>query len=219
MPAQAVLFGCLSGLSALRKNLNVALWGLVGFLFGPLGFAASIMTNPDSESKSEISDERIQEIRKQYDIEDLPVHCRYCTQWVTRGDRECKHCGEKFSEVEVEERIQKARVHCGMPRETYLGYPIQKVTPLDPHIDLEYIYDCPVYFTGPVRRILDDYGSTEERRDTILWSLVYMSAMNRSPISESLCTFRCQVEGEWRSYYAERIDDGILISKTLITED
>jgi len=95
----------------------------------------------------------------------------------------------------------------------YQGHEVLKLTPHDDSLDLGRIYDMPVYVTAPVMRTLDAHAVNVAEKDRLMWEITYMSAMNRSPLEQDLCVFRCEVGGEWRSYYAETVEGNIIISR------
>jgi hypothetical protein len=91
---------------------------------------------------------------------------------------------------------------------------LHKLVPNDEMMDLGYIYDSPVFVTEPIRQLIDAAATTLDERDEILWSLAYMSAMNRiAAISDTLAIFRVQISGRWDRYYVEKIGEKIIISR------
>jgi len=97
--------------------------------------------------------------------------------------------------------------------QTYQGHRLTELGPNDPLIDLTRIYNMPVLVTEPVMRTIDAHSPTLADKDRIMWEMTYMSAMNRGDLERNLSVFRCEVGGEWRSYYAETVQGVIVISR------
>lgn len=90
---------------------------------------------------------------------------------------------------------------------------LQKLEPSAESMDLTRIYDKPVFVTDAVMRTLDAHALDAPEKDRLMWDLVYMSAMNRSPLEDTLCIFRCEIGGEWEAFYAEEVGERIVISE------
>jgi len=97
--------------------------------------------------------------------------------------------------------------------EKYQGHEVLKLTPHNDSIDLGRIYDMPVYVTVPVMRTLDAHAVNIAEKDRLMWEITYMSAMTRGDLEVNLAVFRCEIGGEWRSYYAETVEGNIIISR------
>lgn len=65
-------------------------WGLIGFLFGPLGLLAAAIASPDGEVKA-----------KQVERAGLQggalIKCPACAEIIKREATKCKHCGTEIT--------------------------------------------------------------------------------------------------------------------------
>jgi len=97
--------------------------------------------------------------------------------------------------------------------DTYRGKKVSRLKPSDPHIKLSRIYEKPVLTTDQVMELIYAHSDSGEERDKIIWEIVYMSAMARTPMERTLCTFEAQVAGKWRSFYAEVQGGCVILSQ------
>jgi len=97
--------------------------------------------------------------------------------------------------------------------ETYHDEPVSNLEPHDPDIDLTRIYDSEVYATRAVQALVERSSRTHAEEDKTMWEIVYMSAMNRTPMEKHLCYFRAEVDGKWESFYAEQTQGVVVISR------
>ncbi|WP_263834424.1 zinc ribbon domain-containing protein [Salinibacter sp.] len=112
---QAIACGVLSAIVASNKNRNVAGWGALGFLFGVLGFIASIAvseveeTEQSSRTKSTSRQGRKKSTAQDFDPDEHEKKCPMCAEYIKLEAHRCKHCGHEFSQEEVEQQIEEAR--------------------------------------------------------------------------------------------------------------
>ena len=112
---QAVACAVLSAIVASNKNRNVAGWGALGFFFGVLGFIASIAvseveeTEQSSRTKSTSRQGRQKSTAQDFDPDEHEKKCPMCAEYIKLEAHRCKHCGQEFSEGEVEEQIEEKR--------------------------------------------------------------------------------------------------------------
>ena len=88
-----------------------------------------------------------------------------------------------------------------------------ELTPNDDAIDLEKIYNLPIYATEAVNQQIDASATTPDERDEIIWRLAYMSAMNRIHGEERMALFRARVGPTRKAYFVELKLGYILISR------
>lgn len=93
---------------------------------------------------------------------------------------------------------------------------LHKLTPNDEAMDLRYIYDSEVYVTSEIEALINACATTLDERDEVIWSLCYMSAMNRyAAISDTLAIFRAEIGGRWERFWVEKIGEKVIISRKM----
>lgn len=126
--AQAITFAVLSAIIASNKNRSPLGWGAIGFFFGLFGFVAAIAVSEgesyprssrrrgstkrrsqSSESESSSEKKRQQSNGDDFDPDEHEKKCPMCAEYIKLEARVCKHCGHKFSEEQVEEKVEKKR--------------------------------------------------------------------------------------------------------------
>ena len=114
--AQAIACAVLSAIVASNKNRSVAGWGALGFLFGVLGFIASIAVsemeaNDDgpSQRKSFGGRRRQNSVVREFDPDEHEKKCPMCAEYIKLEARRCKHCGHEFSQEQVEQQIEEVK--------------------------------------------------------------------------------------------------------------
>lgn len=125
---QAVVFAVLSGIVARSNNRDPAGWGVLGFLFGILGFIAAIAVGeaenskpssrrrssrktPSSSKKEQISSNKD---HQQSDAQDFipdehEKKCPDCAEYIKLEARVCKHCGHRFPDEEVKRQMEERK--------------------------------------------------------------------------------------------------------------
>ena len=84
-----VLCGIAAMAIANAKGRSGCGWGLLGFLFGPLGLLAAAIMSPNARAKQSQAD------RAGIQSGDL-VKCPACAELIKREARKCKHCGTEI---------------------------------------------------------------------------------------------------------------------------
>jgi ribosomal protein L32 len=128
---QAAAFGVLSAIIASNKNRSAAGWGALGFLFGLFGFIAAIAVgeaeddtrssrrrssqqsspqkSSSSEKKQTSRSKAKQSTAQDFDPDEHEKKCPMCAEYIKLEARVCKHCGQEFSDEEVERQIAEKR--------------------------------------------------------------------------------------------------------------
>ena len=113
---QAIACAVLSAIVASNKNRSVAGWGALGFLFGVLGFIASIAVseveaNDDgsSQRKSSGGRRRQNSVVREFDPDEHEKKCPMCAEYIKLEARRCKHCGHEFSQEQVKQQIEEVK--------------------------------------------------------------------------------------------------------------
>lgn len=85
-----VVCGALSMAVASDKGRSGCGWGILGFLFGPLGLLAAAMMSPNAQAK-QAQTERV-------GLESgALVKCPMCAETIKREARKCRFCGTEIS--------------------------------------------------------------------------------------------------------------------------
>ena len=126
-----VAFGILCAFVAKRKELDVMIWFVIGLLFGPFGFIASLIVQPKrtfvssksndvenertkkliemlkspKSTKPEKQEETTPKVDKIFDPELHSKKCPDCAERIKLEARLCRFCGKRFSGDEVKKHI------------------------------------------------------------------------------------------------------------------
>ena len=115
---QAVAFAVLSGIVANKKSRDPVGWGLLGLVFGLLGFiAALVVEEVESEEKQSSPRRKHSSAPQEFDPDEHEKKCPDCAEYIKLEARVCKHCGHEFSDEEVEQQVAQARQEFRAKRE------------------------------------------------------------------------------------------------------
>ena len=114
--AQAFTFAVLSALVASNKNRDPAGWGILGFLFGLVGFIAAVAVGKVEEGTRSPRGGSQPSDAQEFNPEGEEKKCPDCAEYIKLEARVCKHCGHEFSDEKVEQQVAQAREEYQMER-------------------------------------------------------------------------------------------------------